>query len=127
SLTPSTTARTGPLEVEGTLLIPIAPVSSLKKTKSENVPPVPTVTRSFAIGFSSIIKRMGLQSYFGRVEMLRFPQHDTQKHRHSERSEGSNPRLMLSALAVSRNSTGPRFRNGLSSSLSAHELKRFFY
>src|SRR5215813_11918 len=73
----------------------IAPVSSLKKTKSENVPPVSTVTRYFAIGVSSIIKKMGLQSYFGRVEMLRLAQHDTQKHRHPERSEGSNPRLML--------------------------------
>lgn len=31
------------------------------------------------------------------------------------------------ALAASRNSAGPRFRNGLSSSLSAHELYRFFY
>src|SRR5262249_60306492 len=107
--------------------MPISPVSSLKKTKSENVPPVSTVTRCFAIGVSSIIKKMGLQSYFGRVEMLRCAQHDTQKHRHPERSEGSNPRLMLSALAVSRNSTGPLFRNGLSSSLSAHELKLFFY
>src|SRR5262245_9475368 len=48
----------------------ILPVSSLKKTKSENVPPVSTVTRYCAIGVSSIIKRMALQSYFARDSLV---------------------------------------------------------
>ena len=35
--------------VEGNFVTLISPLSSLKKTKSENVPPVSTVTRYFAI------------------------------------------------------------------------------
>src|SRR5262252_7814751 len=44
---PSRMARDGSSGVAGSLVIEIAPVSSLKHTKSENVPPVSTVTRYF--------------------------------------------------------------------------------
>src|SRR5918996_1601559 len=64
SLTPSRTAWKGSFGVDGTFVIVISPESSLKKTKSENVPPVSTVTRYFAIAVSSIIKPRGLQSEF---------------------------------------------------------------
>src|ERR1051325_1251684 len=49
SFTPFSTAWNGSFGVEGTFVIVISPVSSLKKTKSEKVPPVSTVTRNFAM------------------------------------------------------------------------------
>jgi hypothetical protein len=42
---PARIAREGSSGVEGTLAIDISPVSSLRWTKSEKVPPVSTVTR----------------------------------------------------------------------------------
>ena len=50
SWTPFSTAWKGSLGVEGTLVMLISPLSSLKKTKSEKVPPVSTATRYRAIG-----------------------------------------------------------------------------
>ena len=44
---PSTMAREGSSGVLGSLVTEIAPVSSSRHTKSENVPPVSTVTRYF--------------------------------------------------------------------------------
>jgi hypothetical protein len=56
-------ARDGSSGVAGSLVIEIAPVSSSRHTKSENVPPVSTVTRYFPkIVLRSPAKRAGLAS-----------------------------------------------------------------
>src|SRR5262249_12664138 len=54
SRTPLSTAWKGSLGVEGTLAIRISLVCSLKKTKSEKVPPVSTETLYLGIDFPGV-------------------------------------------------------------------------
>ncbi len=68
SWTPFKTAWNGSLGVEGTLVIVISPESSLKKTKSENVPPVSTVTRYLAIVSLAVTLFVGRFNEISRLQ-----------------------------------------------------------